>query len=256
LQELLLGPDETLDPISRSIRIIQKRDGHRVASDDVLLAWAGTQACPGAKRVLDLGSGKGTVALLMLSRLPGCRVVGVEALHVSHELAVRNACLNRLEDRYEPRLGDLRDPSVLFNELPFHLITGAPPFKKVGSGTLPKSPQRAASRFEFRGGVGEYVETASRHLAPNGKLVILMDGLEESRARVEHAIKSCGLFPHLALSIRPRPDHPPVYWIFEADSTRGGMVENSVSIRPAVGNSWSKEFEAIREEMELPSRFR
>jgi tRNA1(Val) A37 N6-methylase TrmN6 len=252
LYEPVVNPDETLDTFTRSLRIIQKRRGHRVASDDVFLAWAGFHASPEAKRALDLGSGKGSVAMLLLSRLPRCMVVGVEALEVSHELAVRNARLNGLEKRYEPRLGDLRDPSVLSGDPPFDLITGAPPFKQLGSGTLPKSEQRAASRFEFRGGVLEYAETASMHLAPEGKVVILMDGLEESRVRAERSLRSFGLFPHLFLSVRPRPEHPPVYWIIEAGRMARSTTERSVAIRPKHGEAWSKEYEAIREEMDLP----
>ena len=32
------GPDETLDVLSNSLRILQRRKGHRATSDDVLLA--------------------------------------------------------------------------------------------------------------------------------------------------------------------------------------------------------------------------
>ena len=42
---------------------IKERRGHRAASDDTLPAWAAAEACPHAFRVLDLGSGKGTVAI-------------------------------------------------------------------------------------------------------------------------------------------------------------------------------------------------
>ena len=129
---MLILPDETQDRLTLRLRIIQKRRGHRAASDDTLLAWAAARACPDAVRILDLGSGKGTVAMLLLQRLPRCRVIGLEALEVSHDLAVSNTLLNDLVDRWEPRLGDLRDPSVLAGEPSFDLVTGAPPFMPVG----------------------------------------------------------------------------------------------------------------------------
>jgi tRNA1(Val) A37 N6-methylase TrmN6 len=179
-------------------------------------------------------------------------VVGVEALAVSHELAVRNAFLNGLENRYEPKLGDLRDPQVLSGELPFDLISGAPPFKQIGTGTLPKCAQRAASRFEFRGGVEEYARTASMHLAPHGKVVILMDGLASSRVRAERSLLSVGLFPCNVLAIRPRPERAPVYWIIEAGRKPSDIMDRTVSMRPAVGASWSQEYAAVRLEMDLP----
>jgi len=248
-----VNPDETLDRLGRTLRIIQKKHGHRAASDDVFLSWVAARVCPGAERVLDLGSGKGTVAMLLLRCLPRCRVIGVEALEVSHDLARRNAALNGLDDRYEPRLGDLRDSSVLEGEPPFDLITGAPPFMPLGSGTLPRDSQRAASRFEMRGGAWEYAEAAASHLAPNGKVVMLMDGLEPSRLRAEEALASAGLFAHLIIAVRPRPGRPPVYWILAADRESGDTLEESVSMRPELGSSWSREYDVIRKKMDLPT---
>jgi tRNA1Val (adenine37-N6)-methyltransferase len=252
MREPNVHPDETLDRLTRTLRIIQKKFGHRAASDDVFLSWVAARVCPGAGRALDLGSGKGTVAMLLLRRLCRCKVIGIEALEVNHNLARRNSILNGLENRYEPRLGDLRDPSVLIGEPPFDLITGAPPFKALGSGTLPRNAQRAASRFELRGGVREYAQAAATYLAPNGTVVLLMDGLEQSRLRVEEAFASAGLVPHLVLAVRPRPGRPPVYWILAADSEAGGTVEESLCMRDEFGDIWSQEYDAVRREMDLP----
>jgi tRNA1Val (adenine37-N6)-methyltransferase len=249
----VVNADETLDRLAGKLRIIQKKQGQRAASDDVFLSWAAARVCPEASRALDLGSGKGTVAMLLLCRLSQCNVIGIEVLELSHDLARRNALLNGLENRYEPRLGDLRDPLVLVGEPLFDLITGAPPFKPLGTGTLPRNAQRAASRFEMRGGVREYAATAAAHLAPQGKVVLLMDGLEQSRARAEQAFAAVGLFPHWIIGVRPRPQRPPVYWILAADRMAGGAVEESVCMRPEFGNSWSLEYDAIRREMDLPA---
>lgn len=251
-RKAIVNPDETMDRLARNLWIIQKKNGHRAASDDVFLSWVAARVCPGANWVLDLGSGKGTVAMLLLRCLSQCRVIGIEALEVSHDLALRNATLNGLEDRYDPRLGDLRDPSVLIGAPPFDLITGAPPFKPLGSGTLPRDAQRAASRFEMRGGAREYAEAAAMHLAPEGKVVLLMDGLEQSRVKAENAMGSVGLFLHRITAIRPRPGRPPVYWILAAGRKPGGAVEESLSMRSEFGNSWSQDYDAIRKEMDLP----
>ncbi len=242
--------DETQDRLTSRLRIIQKRSGHRVASDDTLLAWAAARACPDAVRILDLGSGKGTVAMLLLQRLPRCTVIGLEALDVSHELALRNMMLNRLSDRWEPRLGDLRDPAVLSGETPFDLVTGAPPFMPVGSGIMPGNAQRAAGRFELRGGVREYAEAAARHVAPHGRVVLLMDGLDRSRSRAEQALAESGLCLHTILAVRPRPCRNPVYWIFGAGLTPGPTTEESLCMRSAGSNRFSAEFEAIRRDMD------
>jgi tRNA1Val (adenine37-N6)-methyltransferase len=247
---VLIQPDETEDRLTSKLHIIQKLRGHRAASDDTLLAWSAARACPHALRVLDLGSGKGTVAMLLLQRLPTCRVIGVEALEVNHELAVRNAVLNDLIDRWQPRHGDLRDPSLLAGEPSFDLITGAPPFMPVGSGVMPCNPQRAAGRFELRGGVREYTQAAARHLAPDGRVVFLMDGLSQSRVRAEQAIAASGLSPHLIVAVHPRPSHDPIYWILEARLEPGPVAVESLCMRPETGDRFSPEYQAIRLEMD------
>jgi tRNA1(Val) A37 N6-methylase TrmN6 len=247
---MLTHSDETQDRLTSRLCIIQKRSGHRAAADDTLLAWAAARSCPDAARVLDLGSGKGTVALLLLQRLPRCRVIGLEALEVSHDLAERNALLNNLADRWEPRLGDLRDPSTLAGEAPFDLVTGAPPFMPMGSGVMPGDPQRAAGRFELRGGVPEYTEAAASNLAPGGRFVLLMDGLDRSQTRAEQAIGASGLFRRVVTAVHPRPGRPPIYWIFEAGTESGPTTEASICIRLDGHGEFSPEYETIRREMD------
>jgi tRNA1Val (adenine37-N6)-methyltransferase len=253
---MLIYPDETLDRLTSRLNIIQKRRGHRAASDDTLLAWAAAQTSPDAVRILDLGSGKGTVAMLLLQRLPGCRVIGLEALEVSHELAVRNARLNALTDRWEPLLGDLRNPYVLAGGSRFDLITGAPPFMPVGNGVMPEDPQRAAGRFELRGGVRDYAEAAARYLAQGGKVVFLMDGLESSRARAIQAFTAVGLSPNNVTAVHPFPGRDPTYRIFEVSAGFGSTTELSLYMRIDGKSGFSPEYEAIRREMDCADEAR
>lgn len=247
---LLPGPDERLDVLSNTLHILQRRKGHRATSDDLWLAWAGAEAQPTALRVLDLGTGKGTVALLLCRRLPQARIVGVEAFPQSHALAVRNAALNHVEDRYSPRLGDLRDEAVLADEARFDLVCGAPPFMPVGSGVLPQDPQRAAGRFELRGGVEAYAVTAARHLTVEGRVVLLMDG--RSRARAEAAVDAAGLHLYSVLAVCPRPWAPPTYQICVAGNAPGEFTAETVHIRPAEGEGWSEAYLAVRAALDLP----
>ena len=68
---LTVAAQETLDAISGHFRLFQLADGHRFSTDDILTAWYGTSWCPTARRVLDLGSGLGTVGMICAWRLPG-----------------------------------------------------------------------------------------------------------------------------------------------------------------------------------------
>src|SRR5215207_7318575 len=103
------GPEvedgETLDAISGHFRLFQLADGHRFSTDDVLVAWYGSAWCPSARRVLELGSGIGSVGMIAAWRLPGARFVTVEAQEHSVRLARKSAAYNGLEARYDIRHG-------------------------------------------------------------------------------------------------------------------------------------------------------
>ena len=216
----------------------------------MLLAWAAVRTRPAARRYLDLGTGKGTVALLVLDTIEGCLAEGVEAFPESFELAVRNTRLNGLVDRFRPRLGDVRSPDVLPAGAQFDLIGGAPPFMPLGSGVLPTDPQRASGRFELQGGVEGYCEAADRWLAPDGDFVLLMDGL--GRERSEAALARVGLVCRRIIEVAPRPGRPPTYCILVAGRATGALVEERLDMRDAAGDGWSPAYAAARELLSLP----
>ena len=106
-------PDETLDYISGHFRLFQLRDGHRFSTDDVLTAWYGTSWCPTASTILDLGSGIGSVATIAAWRLPGARLVTIEAQDVSVALARKSARFNGLDERSDIRHADFRQRGAI-----------------------------------------------------------------------------------------------------------------------------------------------
>src|SRR5580765_5295667 len=108
-----VAPDETLDAISGHFRIFQLRNGHRFSTDDVLTAWYGTTWAPSPLRVLDLGSGIGSIGMMAAWRLPGARLVTIEAQEESVRLGRKSAAYNGLIDRYEIRHADFRSEDAL-----------------------------------------------------------------------------------------------------------------------------------------------
>jgi tRNA1(Val) A37 N6-methylase TrmN6 len=163
-----VAPGETLDAISGHFRIFQLRDGHRFSTDDVLTAWYGTTWAPSPSRVLDLGSGIGSVGMIAAWRLPGARFVTIEAQEEGVRLAQKSAAYNGLDERYEIRLGDFRTAAVLASDEQFDLVLGSPPYFPIGSGIEGDHPQKIACRFEMRGDIRDYARVAAAHLAPGG----------------------------------------------------------------------------------------
>jgi tRNA1Val (adenine37-N6)-methyltransferase len=191
--------DETLDAISGHFRIFQLRDGHRFSTDDVLTAWYGTTWAPRASSILDLGSGIGSVAMIAAWRLPGARIITIEAQEESVRLARKSAAYNGLEARYEIRHGDFReDGSVgaserapLREDERFDLVLGSPPYFPLDAGVHGDHPQKVACRFELRGDITDYGRVAARHLLAGGVFACVFP--EEQLPRIETAARTAEL---------------------------------------------------------------
>lgn len=205
-------PDETLDALSGHFRIFQLRRGHRFSTDDLLTAWYGTACAPSAGTILDLGSGIGSVAMVAAWRLPGARLVTVEAQDDSVRLARKSVVYNGLNERFDIREGDFRDPLLIRDGERFDLVLGSPPYFPPGTGIEGDHPQKVACRFELRGDIGDYARTASAHLAPGGLFACVFP--EEQRARVEKAADDSGLTIIRRRPVVFREDEPPLIGVY------------------------------------------
>ncbi len=166
----------TDDAITGSFRILQRKRGHRYSIDDVLTAFEGVRVMPLATRCLDLGTGIGSVLLMLAYKLPNARFCAIEAQTGSHRLLTQNVERNGLSTRVTLVHGDLRD-HVGQEPLagPFDLITGTPPYVAPGQATPSSDAQRAYARQEYRGGVEAYLAAAAPVLAPLGRIVVCAD---------------------------------------------------------------------------------
>ena len=225
--------DETLDAISGHFRLFQLREGHRFSTDDILTAWYGTSWCPTATTALDLGSGIGTVSSIVAWRLPGAKLVTVEAQERSLELARKSARYNGLETRVDIRVGDFREPGILAENERFDLITGSPPYFPPGSGVESEHPQKLACRFELRGTIADYCSTAARHLAPGGFFACVFPAEPAQRARVDAGARAAGL---VIVRVRPvvfREGDPPMIALF-------GMMRATDLPESFRGRTWTE----------------
>jgi len=204
--------DETLDALSGHFRIYQLRRGHRFSTDDLLTAWYGTTWAPAASAVLDLGSGIGSVGMIAAWRLPGARLVTIEAQAESVRLARKSAAYNGLTTRYDIREGDFRDACSLGVHEHFDLVLGSPPYFPLGSGIEGDHPQRVACRFEIRGNIEDYARVAAQHLAAGGLFACVFP--EEQRARVETAAHSAHLVILRRRPVAFREGEPPLVTLF------------------------------------------
>lgn len=234
--------------LTRMLHLWQRRRGHRVGTDDVVLAGLAAEAAPAARRVLDLGAGHGAVTLMVAAALPEASFVAVEAQEVSAALLRRNVEENGLGGRIEVRQGDLREADSGGS---FDLVTGTPPFLPPGTGVMPEDAQRAAARFELRGGIEDYARAAAAGLGEGGIVVLLMDAARPER--YERAIGDAGLALRKVVRVQAFEGGPVRYLAYVAarDGAGGEAAREAFAVRDAA-RAWTPEFAALRRRLDLP----
>lgn len=88
---------------------------------------------PKGARVLDLGSGCGTLGLLLCSKDPNCHVTGVELEEKNHLEALENIRRNRLTSHMKSICADLRSVSERFSPGSFSCCVSNPPYFTGGA---------------------------------------------------------------------------------------------------------------------------
>lgn len=101
-----------------------------LSTDSMLLS--GFASAPKDARILDLGSGCGTLGLLLCAKDPRCRVTGVEISPLAHEAALDNIRRNTLDLRMESICADLRTIPTLFPASSFDCCVSNPPYFSGG----------------------------------------------------------------------------------------------------------------------------
>lgn len=210
--EAELGEPITVDGLSAQWSIFQRKRGHRHSTDDLLTAWYALEKAgePLPRTALDLGTGIGTVGLLVLSGLGSdAHLTCIEAQDISHRFLLENLRANGVVDRVTALHGDLRDLDLAAR---FPLVTGSPPYFDVSAGIVPSDSQKAHARFELRGDVRDYARAAKRHLAPDGLFVFCFPFAQKMRAL--DAARAEGFVVTTHRDVVPRVGLTPLFSLF------------------------------------------
>ena len=150
---------------------------------------------PRQAKVLDLGSGCGTLGLLLCAQDPNCRVTGIELEPRAHDAALDNISRNSLSHRMESICADLRSVSESFSPGSFSCCVSNPPYfsggfqskslahaRQENTCTLDDLMGSAAWALKFGGDfflvhrperLGELISTGSRHGLEAKRLCLL-----------------------------------------------------------------------------------
>jgi tRNA1(Val) A37 N6-methylase TrmN6 len=187
----LAQPQQTDDAVlGGRLRLLQKRRGHRVGHDAILLA-AATHAHRGDHAV-DLGAGIGAAGLALAVRVADVTVTLVEIDPELVALAEQNIARNGLGERVRAVALDVIAPSAQFAAARLERgcadrVLMNPPFNSAERQNVSPDLQRRAAHSAPDGALADWVRTAHGLLHSAGTLALIWraDGLAEVLSALE-----------------------------------------------------------------------
>lgn len=189
-------------------------DGFRLGTDSVLLSQF--VALPRRARVADLGSGCGTLGLLLCARDAQCTVTGIELDEAAHALALQNIENNVLSARMTALHGDLRELPSLLPAGGFDCVLSNPPYFPPRCGKL--SEKAASARSELTLPLQALCRAAAWLLQTGGRFAVVHR--PERLCDLFCTMRECGLEPKRLQFVRHRANGRPILVLIEA--RRGG----------------------------------
>ena len=172
--------------------------GFPLSTDSMVLA--DFVRLPKNAAVLDLGSGCGTLGLLLCARDPGCTVTGIELDEKAHAAAVENIRRNRLDGRLHSICGDLREIPVAPGS--FRVCVSNPPYFSGGE----RHSRNPDARREDTCPPDALFTAASKALRFGGDFFLVHK--PEKLAQLCYEASAHGLEPKRLRLVRHRPDTP------------------------------------------------
>lgn len=216
----------------------QERCAMKVGTDGTLLgAWA-----QGGKKILDIGTGTGLIALMMAQRYPQALVTAIDIDAEAVEQAQENVMASPFADRINVILGDIRYSNLTGGQTPcevFDAIVVNPPYF-IDSLTCPDN-QRTTARHTATLSYRELMTAASQLLADDGELSVVIPF--DCKARFENEASLSGLSKSRECSVRTTQRKAPRRYLlaFRKHPKALETTEEVLEVMPGVRSAWYEE---------------
>lgn len=149
----------------------------KVGTDGVLLgAWVALGDAD--RRLLDVGTGTGVIALMLAQRAPEARITALDIDAACIAQARGNADRSPWSGRVETLCMPVQEYRT---DAPFDLLVSNPPY--YDRSLLPPDAGRATARHTVTLSYGELIAAANCLLAPEGRLAVILPAAESGRFR-------------------------------------------------------------------------
>lgn len=169
-----LKSNERIDDLQlNNLKIIQNSKEFCFGIDSVLLSDF-AKGAKKHKKVVDLCTGNGVIAILLSAKLPKAKeIIGVEIQEYSAELANRSIELNDLQDKIQIINKDLTKIKKDIVAGSVDLVVCNPPYKPKGSGIINEKDSKTIARHEISCTLEDIIKEASRELNFGGSFCMV-----------------------------------------------------------------------------------
>ncbi len=225
----------------KQFTIHQDKAAFKVGTDGVLLGAATDVTA--VRRILDIGSGTGIVAIMLAQRCEA-DIVALEPDYDSFIQCCENVNLCRWSDRIKVEHLSLQQYE---DKEKFDLIVTNPPYFS-GSMKNP-DPRKSASRHNDSLSGNDLLSNVSRLLEDNGRLQLILPGVEGYIFIAEAA--GWGFYCNSLLKIRPLPSSEVRRLILTFSRQRGKITEKFLTIENGSRHEFSEEYISLTKDFYL-----
>ena len=166
------------------------------------IALASFVRLPKKASVLDLGSGCGTLGLLLCADDPHCCVTGIELSENAHRTAEANICRNQLQPRLKSICADLTTLSEFLTPGSFSCCVSNPPYFTAG----PESRSVPQARRDDHCTMRQLFEAAAWAVKYGGDFFLVQR--PERLSELFACANAVGMEPKRLCLLRHSPAHP------------------------------------------------
>jgi len=184
----------------------------KVGTDGVLLgAWARVEHC---RRILDMGTGTGILALLLSQKQSDCVIEAFEIQEQMAEMASRSVALNGLQERIIVHAADMRRAHEIIGREKLHAVVCNPPYGKKGGTLTSETEGISLARHEADCTIEDITAACAAVLKNHGRLSVVFPA--QRLLELCDAMRKARLEPKRIRMVCAHADDPPYLVMVEA----------------------------------------
>jgi len=209
-----LKENERIDDLEyKGLKIIQNTEGFCFGIDAVLLSDFAKEIRNNSK-VLDLGTGTGILAILLVGKTNLEKIYGVEIQEQVAQMAKRSVRLNNLENKIEIINKNIKELEEIFKKNSFDSIITNPPYKKLETGKTNEKENKFISRHEVTANLEDFIKISFNLLKDKG--TFYMVHRPERLAEIIYTLKKYKLEPKKIRFVHSNYNQEPKMFLIKA----------------------------------------